>query len=245
MDLSRAFDVMNHDILKVKLEHYGFRGIFLDFIMSFIRERKYFVNVNGSNSEVRTVNIGIPQGSTLGPLFFLLYVNDMENSSTLLQFVQFADDTTIMFSCDNFIQLQLILQTEGNKVIQWLIANKLIINLTKTQSMIFSYKRGNPKFTVNLNGSIIEEQETTSFLGVIIDNKLTWKSHIAHLCSKISKGIAILRLLRPSFPKHILKMIYMSLIHSYLNYCNLIWGSAEPTISNPLFILQKKSNKNG
>ena len=85
MDLSRAFDVMNHDILKVKLEHYGFRGIFLDFIMSFIRERKYFVNVNGSNSEVRTVNIGIPQGSTLGPLFFLLYVNDMENSSTLLQ----------------------------------------------------------------------------------------------------------------------------------------------------------------
>ena len=105
MDLSRAFDVMNHDILKVKLEHYGFRGIFLDFIMSFIRERKYFVNVNGSKSEVRTVNIGIPQGSTLGPLFFLLYVNDMENSSTLLQFVQFADDTAIMFSCDNFIQL--------------------------------------------------------------------------------------------------------------------------------------------
>ena len=241
MDLSRAFDVMNHDILKVKLEHYGFRGIFLNFIMNFVRERKYFVNVNGNNSEVRTVNIGIPQGSTLGPLLFLLYVNDMENSSTLLQFVQFADDTTIMFSCDSFNQLQLIFQTEGNKVIDWLIANKLIINLTKTQSMIFSYKRGNPKFTVNLKNSIIEEQQTTSFLGVIIDNKLTWKAHIAHLCSKISKGIAILRLLRPSFPKHILKMIYMSLIHSYLNYCNLIWGSAENTISNPLFILQKKA----
>ena len=241
MDLSRAFDVMNHDILKVKLEHYGFRGIFLNFIMNFVRERKYFVNVNGNNSEIRTVNIGIPQGSTLGPLLFLLYVNDMENSSTLLQFVQFADDTTIMFSCDSFDQLQLIFQTEGNKVIDWLIANKLIINLNKTQSMIFSYKRGNPKFTVNLKNTIIEEQQTTSFLGVIIDNKLTWKSHIAHLCSKISKGIAILRLLRPSFPKHILKMIYMSLIHSYLNYCNLIWGSAEATISNPLFILQKKA----
>ena len=103
MDLSRAFDVMNHDILKVKLEHYGFRGIFLHFIMSFVRERKYFVNVNGTNSEVRTVNIGIPQGSTLGPLFFLLYVNDMENSSNLLQFVQFANDTTIIFSFESFI----------------------------------------------------------------------------------------------------------------------------------------------
>ena len=168
----------------------------------------------------------------------------MENSSTLLEFVQFSDDTTIMISCESFNQLQLIFQAEGNKVIDWLIANKLIINLTKTQSMIFSYKRGNPKFTVNLKNSIIEEQQTTSFLGVTIDNKLTWKSHITHLCSKISKGIAILRLLRPSFPKHILKMIYMSLIHSYLNYCNLIWGSAETTISNPLFILQKKSYKN-
>ena len=84
MDLSRAFDVMNHDILKLKLEHYGFRGIFLDFIMSFVQDRKYFVNVNGINSDVRTVNIGIPQGSTIGPLLLLLYVNDMENSSSIV-----------------------------------------------------------------------------------------------------------------------------------------------------------------
>ena len=107
--------------------------------------------------------------------------------------------------------------------------------------MIFSFKRGNPKFTVNLNNIIIEEQQTTTFLGVLIDNKLTWKSHILHLCSKISKGTAILRLLRHSFPKHILKMIYMSLIYSYLNYCNLIWGAADNTIMDPLFKLQKRA----
>ena len=102
MDLSKAFDVMNHEILKQKLDHYGFRGIFLDFMMQFIQDRRYFVNVNGLNSDIRNVNIGVPQGSTLGPLLFLIYVTDMKNSSSLLKFIQFADDTTILFSCSNF-----------------------------------------------------------------------------------------------------------------------------------------------
>ena len=99
MDLSKAFDVMNHEILKQKLDHYGFRGIFLDFMMQFIQDRRYFVNVNGLNSDIRNVNIGVPQGSTLGPLLFLIYVNDMKNSSSILKFIQFADDTTVLFSC--------------------------------------------------------------------------------------------------------------------------------------------------
>ena len=99
MDLSKAFDVMNHDILEIKLKHYGFRGTFLNLLMSFIKDRKYFVNFNEINSEIRNVNIGVPQGSTLGPLLFLLYVNDMINCSSLLHFTQFADDTTLAYSC--------------------------------------------------------------------------------------------------------------------------------------------------
>ena len=106
MDLSKAFDVMNHDILEVKLKHYGFRGIFLKLLMSFIRERKYFVNINGRNSEIENVNIGVPQGSTLGPLLFLLYVNDMVNCSSILNFTQFADDITLGFRCNNLPELQ-------------------------------------------------------------------------------------------------------------------------------------------
>ena len=99
MDLSQAFDVMDHNILEIKLKHYGFRGTFLKFLMSFVRNRKYFVNINGMNSNTRPVNIGVPQGSTLGPLLFLLYINDMKNCSSILQFTQFADDTTSAFSC--------------------------------------------------------------------------------------------------------------------------------------------------
>ena len=241
MDLSKAFDVMNHDILKLKLEHYGFRGIFLELIMSFVRDRRYFVNVNGLNSDICNVNIGVPQGSTLGPLLFLIYINDMKNSSSILKFIQFADDTTILFSCSDFNQLKLTLETEGNKVIEWLIANKLLINLNKTQSMMFTFKRNRQLLSLNLNDITIVEQENVTFLGIVIDNKLNWKAHISHICSKVSKSIAIIRLLRFIFPKQILKMLYMSLIHSYLNYCNLIWGSAEDGIIKPLFILQKKA----
>ena len=241
MDLSKAFDVMNHDILRQKLEHYGFRGLFLNFMMQFVQDRRYFVNINGLNSDIRNVNIGVPQGSTLGPLLFLLYVNDMRFSSSILKFIQFADDTTILYNSPNFETLKSTLETEGNKVIEWLIANKLLINLTKTQAMMFTFKRHNNLLSVNLNNTIVTEQNIVSFLGIVIDNKLNWKAHISHICLKVSKSIAIIRILKFIFPKEILKMLYMSLIYSYLNYCNLIWGSAENGIIQPLFILQKKA----
>ena len=241
MDLSKAFDVMDHDILEKKLEHYGFRGSFLKFLMSFTRNRKYFVHVNGLNSVTKLVNIGVPQGSTLGPLFFLLFINDMKNCSDMLKFIQFADNTTLLFSSSDINYLNHILESEGNRVISWLNANKLIINLTKTNCMLFSNKRGEPKINIKLNGTDIESKKEATFLGVIIDNNLNWKPHIKHISNKISKSIAILRILRFTFPKHILRMIYMSLIFSHLNYCNLIWGSACKKTMEPLFLLQKKS----
>ena len=133
----------------------------------------------------------------------------MKNCSELLKFIQFADDTTLLFSSSDIDYLNNILETEGNKVVSWLNANKLIINLSKTNCMLFSNKRSDPQIKVKLNDTDLVVQTETSFLGIIIDNKLTWKSHVKHISNKISKSIAILRILRFSFPKHILRMVYV------------------------------------
>ncbi|CAL4115926.1 unnamed protein product [Meganyctiphanes norvegica] len=137
MDLSKAFDVMSHSILKKKLEHYGFRGSFLDFLMNFLKDRRYFVSVNGYLSDEKLSNIGVPQGSTLGPLLFLLYVNDITNCSQMLKFILFADDTTVLYENSNIIKLNDTLVNEINKVFEWFSANKLLLNLSKTNAMLF------------------------------------------------------------------------------------------------------------
>ena len=165
----------------------------------------------------------------------------MVNCSTILHFTLFADDTTLGYSCNNFQELQNILEREVYKVTKWLAANKLILNVTKTHCMLFTFKHNISGLSIRINDIEIEEKHTTSFLGVQIDNKLNWKAHISHICNKISKSIAILRMVRSVFPKYVLRMIYMSLIYSYLNYCIIIWGSAYNNALDPLYILQKKA----
>ena len=163
------------------------------------------------------------------------------NCSNILKFILFADETTIMSKNRNIKELNNILSNETKNVMNWFSANKLLLNFSKTHTMLFSNKQGNPKLSVHINNIHLEEKEVITFLGVEIDNKLLWKSHIKLICSKISKSIGILRLLRFSFPKHVLKMIYMSLIYSYINYCNVVWGSAYECHLKPLLTLQKKA----
>ena len=153
----------------------------------------------------------------------------------------FADDTTLTHSGPNLKDLTNEVEKELSKVLDWLLANKLIINLSKTHSMLFTNKRGDRKITIRANNHNLEQKRECKFLGVIVDDRITWKAHINHISSKISKSLAILRLLKYTFPKQILKTLYMSLIQPYFNYCNIIWGAADKTTIEPLFILQKKA----
>ena len=241
MDLSKAFDVINHEILRVKLEHYGFRGNFLNFLMNFIKDRKYFVHVNGFNSEMKILNIGVPQGSTLGPLLFLIYINDMANCSNILFLTQFADDSTITYSSLNLEQAVITVERECNRVLDWLAANKLIINLSKTHLMLFTTRPRPESIIILAKGQVIHEIKEIKFLGVILDNNLKWNSHIDYISKKISKSVSILKMLKFTFPSNVLKNIYFSLIYPYYTYCNLVWGSAVSTHLDILIKLQKKA----
>ena len=240
LDLSKAFDLIDHKILARKLEYYGFRGKFLEFLLSFIKDQKYFVNVNGKNSETKLVNIGVPQGSTLGPLLFLLYINDMRLCSTELELTQFADDSTITYSSENLPEAVKTTETEFKKVLDWLAANKLIINLEKTHLMLFTNKAHQGNVSINANGHTINEITEIKFLGVMLDNKLSWKAHIKYISSKISKSVSILKMLKFFFPSRILKSLYYSFVYPYFSYCNIIWGGAANTHLESLVLLQKK-----
>ena len=244
LDLSKAFDVIDHTILKKKLEHYGFRGKFLEFLLNFIKNRKYFVHINGKNSETKTVNIGVPQGSTLGPLLFLIYINDMIHISDLFFLTQFADDSTVTYSADTLKQVIETTETDFKRVYEWLAANKLIINLNKTHLMLFTNRDRPETISININGQTINEVTETKFLGVILDNKLNWNAHIKYISKKISKSVSILQMLKFTFPSKILKSLYHSLVYPYYTYCNLIWGNAPSTYIEPLVLLQKEMCQN-
>ena len=208
--------------------------------MDFVKNRQYFLNANGNKSQMKTVNIGVPQGSTLGPLLFLLYINDMINSSNMFHLTQFADDSTATYSGPNLNNVLNVIEKEFPKVLDWLTANKLIINLSKTHLMVFTNKKRPQTVSLNVKGTLISETNETKFLGIILDNNLSWHAHIKHISSKISKSASILKYLKYIFPSVILKTLYQTLVFPYINYCNIIWGSACKTTLRPITLLQKK-----
>ena len=243
IDLSKAFDTLDHGILLRKLEHYGIRGVALHWFNSYLSNRKQCVTLNGATSSIQNIIYGVPQGSILGPLLFILYINDIVNCSDLLSFILFADDTTLVFSCKDLLQLNQIINEELAKVSDWLKANKLSLNNKKTNFILFGNKhtRSDTKFNIMIDGYAIEQVDTAKFLGVFIDAKLTWKKHIDYIALKISRGLAVMGRLRNTLPRNALLMLYYTMIYPYLTYCNLIWGSASPTVLRRLVCLQKRA----
>ena len=138
LDFSKAFDTINHEMLLYKLSHYGIRGIALKWFESYLYNRQQFVCINNSNSSIKNIGCGVPQGSILGPLLFILYINDFQNSSNLMLFLLFADDSNIFYSHHDSQFLLDTLNTELLSVAEWIKSNKLSLNLDKTNFMLFS-----------------------------------------------------------------------------------------------------------
>ena len=242
LDLAKAFDTVNKDILLYKLNHYGIRGRALEWLNSYLSNRKQCVNVNGINSENLSIDIGVPQGSILGPLLFLLYINDFPECSKLLQFVMFADDTCLFVSHKNLENLQNLLESELTHVYDWLVANKLSLNVKKTNFMAFQNMNGNnTTIDIKVNGHTIPQVKVTKYLGVHIDDKLTFKNHTSHIANKLSKGNRLLAKLRHFTDQSNLLNFYHANLHSHINYCSNAWGSAAESYIKRLGNLQNKS----
>ena len=242
MDLSKAFDTVNHDILLKKLYHYGIRGVAFDWFKSYLSERKQFVTYNECHSEQKYIKCGVPQGSILGPLLFLLYVNDMVNASERLFSQLFADDTNVFISGKNLNSLIETMNCELQKLYEWMCVNKLSLNIKKTKFMLFTPKKSlKVEQNVFINGHIIEKVENFKFLGVIIDSHLKWNDHIHHIKKKIAKGLGIMYKAKRLLNTNTLITLYYSFMYPYYLYCIEVWGTASNESLVSLLKLQKRA----
>ena len=242
IDLRKAFDTVNHDILISKLEHYGIRGELLNWFHSYLNNRKQYVFFNGESSELRNMNCGVPQGSVLGPLLFLIYINDLPNVSKILNFYLFADDTNIYYESADLQKLENKINKELKKLYLWLNVNRLSLNTDKTNFTIFHpyNKPLKSQVIIKIQKNVIVQKDYIKYLGVIIDSTLTWKNQIKNIANKISRAIGVMYKLRPYLNMTLLKSIYYSLIYSHIVYAIQVWGSACDTELNKILILQKR-----
>ena len=241
LDIRKAFDAIDHPILLRKLYSLGIRGNLYTWIKGYLTNRSQFVMYNNSKSKTKFITHGVPQGSILGPLFFIVFMNDFSRAPNILFSILFADDTTIIIEGQNYNNLILTLNTELNKLDVWLQANKLTLNTDKTHYMVFHRARIKSKTgKISIRNNAIDEVKSTEVLGVIIDDKLKWTEHIQYIKNKISKSIGILIKIRPYLDKVTLRNLYFTFVYPYLIYCVEVWGNACGTHLDPIIKIKKK-----
>ena len=191
LDLSKAFDTIDHNILLHKLELYGVRGLALNWFQSYLSDRKQYVLYNNVQSQTLDITCGVPQGSVLGPLLFLIYVNDIANCLTHSKLISFADDTTVFLSSKCINDLYKNMNSDLVDLTNWFKANRLALNLNKSYCMLFQ-PNGNQNTvgnTLNIGVDPIEHKLYCKFLGIFIDNPLRWNNHLSHISAKLSRSV--------------------------------------------------------
>lgn len=227
-DLSKAFDCVDHNSLLQKLKFYGVGDIGMKLLTSYLKNRSQLVSVGKEKSNLAQVVTGVPQGSVLGPFLFLIMINDLPSSVETKTFL-YADDTTFLCTSKDFNSLKTLTDSTIVQASHWFRANGFLLNENKTQQMCFSLRDRLPS----------DDPVSVKFLGIYIDSKLTWESHINYICGKLSRVIYLLRSLSNCLPNCYLRSSYFSFFQSIVIYGIILWGNSCHV--NQVLLLQKKA----
>lgn len=240
-DLSKAFDCVSHETLINKLEHYGVSKIALSLIQSYLSNRTQKVVINGAVSSGAPITIGVPQGSILGPLLFLIYINDLPYfARNLCETVLFADDTSLIFNVKRGLDNVDDVNSALSKVLHWFTINNLLLNSAKTKCVKFSLPNVRQVSTqIKMNDNVVELVDSTVFLGIKLDSRLQWDPHIDTLSGRLSSAAYAVKKIRLLTDVETARVVYFSYFHSVMSYGLLLWGSAANI--DDVFILQKRA----
>ena len=226
LDLTKAFDTLDHDIILTKLRNYGFRGVVNDWFRNYLNNRQQKVRINDKYSDVKPVSFGVPQGSALGPLLFLIYLNDVFQDIDY-ETILYADDATVVIHAKTLSDLFRGASESLNIIHNNLLVNKLNLNISKTKFMILTPRphrlARNPDHVISVNSFPISEVHSFRFLGVTLSNNLTWKSHIEFIRCKLRSCLGIVYKARDCLNTSCLLSIFHSLASTHLNYCITTW----------------------
>ena len=245
LDLKTAFDTVDHQLLLTKLEYIGIRGHAFELFKSYLESRFQIVFTNGVLSDKAILRCGVPQGSILGPLLFLIYINDLTTIADYATVRMYADDTNMTFTACSIPDLQHDMNIDLQFLQNWLVANRLTLNVLKREFMLVGSRQRVATLTqeldLSINGISLKRVNSSKCLGVEIDEFLTWDAHISSVSKKVSSGIGVIKKIKPIVPTSNLLSLYQSIVEPYLDYCSVVWDDISDQLTDKLQKLQNRA----